>query len=135
MAVISSLSFTDQVAAFSAAAAYGITQKVVNTWNPYLIRTPRVLVPIQVDALVVRTQTTAAQWADCALKPHPGSGTPTRRDLLPAPFAELATARPPGVYLHWALPTALTSATADGDNATFPAAPDRWLVLRLSPST
>ncbi len=135
MAVISSLSFTDQVAAFSAAAAYGITQKVVNTWNPYLIRTPRVLVPIQVDALVVRAQTTAAQWADCALKPHPGSGTPTRRDLLPAPFAELATARLTGVYLHWALPTALTSATAEGDNAIFPAAPDRWLVLRLSPST
>ena len=52
MAVNSKLSFTDQVAAFSAAAAYGITQRVVNTWNPHLQRTPRVLVPVQVDALV-----------------------------------------------------------------------------------
>jgi hypothetical protein len=135
MPATSTLSFADQAAAFSVAAAYGITQKVVNTWNPNLIRTPRVLVPIQVDALVVRSPETTPQWADCALKPHPASGTPTRRDLLPTPFAELATARSAGVYLHWALPTALTAATADGDTATFPAAPDRWLVLRLSPST
>ncbi len=68
MAVNSKLSFTDQVAAFSAAAAYGITQRVVNTWNPYLLRTPRVLVPVQVDALVIRPGQAATQWADCALE-------------------------------------------------------------------
>ncbi len=135
MAVSSTLSFVDKTAAFSVAAAYRITQKVVATWNPYLLRTPRVLVPIQVDALVIRPGQPAEQWADCALKPHPGTGTVTRRDLLPAPFAELATARSQGVYLHWALPDALTSATADGDTASFPAAPDRWLVLRMSPAT
>lgn len=134
MAVTNTLSFADRATAFSVAAAYGITQKVIDTWNPYLTRTPRVLVPVQVDALVVRGQSTA-QWADCALRPHPGSGVPNRRDLLPTPFAELAAPRPPGVYLHWALPSALTSATADGDTATFPTAPDRWLVVRMSPST
>jgi hypothetical protein len=136
MPVSKTVSFTDQAAAFSAAAAYGITARVAKTWNPYLMRTPRVLVPIQVDALVLRPGQSAAQWADCALKPHPGgSGPVTRRDLLPTPFAELAAPRSTGVYLHWALPSALTSATAEGNTANFPAAPDRWLVLRMSPST
>ncbi len=136
MAINRTLSFTDKAAAFSAAAAYGITQKVVNTWNPYLIRTPRVLVPIQVDALVVRPQQPAESWADCALKAAPQQTTPiTRYDILPAPFAELPQTRAAGVYLHWALPDALTHGIADGDTATFPAAPDRWLVLRMYPST
>jgi hypothetical protein len=135
MAVNSKLSFTDQAAAFSAAAAYGITQRVVNTWNPYLVRTPRVLVPVQLDALVVRPGQAATPWADCALKPHPGTGVVTRRDILPKPFAELATPRTSGVYLHWALPDALTGGSAEGDTASFPAAPDRWLVMRMSPST
>lgn len=135
MAVNSKLSFTDQAAAFSAAASYRINQKVIDTWNPYLIRTPRVLVPIQVDALVVRPNEPAQNWADCALKAAPQQTTPvTRYDILPSPFAELKTPRTSGVYLHWALPDALTHANADGATATFPAAPDRWLVLRMSPS-
>ncbi len=135
MAVSSKLSFTDKTAAFAAAAAYGITQRVVNTWNPYLARTPRVLVPVQLDALVVRPGQAASSWADCALKPHPGTGVVTRRDILPNPFAELATPRTSGVYLHWALPDALTGGSTAGDTASFPAAPDRWLVMRMSPST
>jgi hypothetical protein len=143
VAINSKLSFTDQAAAFSAAAAYGITQRVVNTWNPYLLRTPRVLVPVQVDALVIRPGQAATTWADCALKPHPGTAGVTRRDVLPAPFAELATPRTSGIYLHWALPDALTAGTTDAnaacpnssDTACFPAAPDRWLVMRMSPST
>jgi hypothetical protein len=136
MALNSTLSFTDKAAAFSVAAAYGITQKVANTWNPFLIRTPRVLVPIQVDALVVRPQQPAESWADCALKAAPQKTTPvTRYDILPDPFAELAKPRAAGVYLHWALPNALTNGVADGATATFPAAPDRWLILRTYPST
>lgn len=135
MAVNTKVSFTDSAAAFSAAASYRITQKVIDTWNPFLIRTPRVLVPIQVEALVVRPNEPAQSWADCALKPAPQQTTPvTRYDILPAPFAELATPRTSGVYLHWSLPDALTHADADGDTATFPAAPDRWLVLRTFPS-
>src|ERR1700693_2107317 len=108
MAVNSKLSFTDQVAAFSAAAAYGITQRVANTWNPYLLRTPRVLVPVQVDALGMRPGQAASQRAECPLKPHPGTSGVTRRHLLPTPFAELPAPRTGGVYLHWALPDALT---------------------------
>ena len=135
MAIKSKVSFTDQAAAFSAAASYRINQKVINTWNPFLIRTPRVLVPIQVDALVVRPNEPVQSWADCALKPAPQQTTPvTRYDILPTPFAELKTPRTSGVYLHWALPDALTHANADGATAVFPAAPDRWLVLRMYPS-
>jgi hypothetical protein len=135
MAVNGKLSFSDQAAAFSIAAAYGITDKVVAGWNPYLIRTPRVLVPIQLDALVVRPQEAAQGWADCALKAAPVQSTPvTRYDILPTPFAELSQTRTAGAYLHWALPDALTQATAVGDTACFPAAPDRWLILRMYPS-
>jgi len=135
MALKSTLSLSDQAAAFSAAAAYGISQRVIDTWNPFLIRTPRVLVPIQVDALVVRPDQPAEGWADCALKPAPDQTSPvTRYDVLPTPFAELGQGRAAGVYLHWALPDGLTHGVAAGDIATFPAAPDRWLVLRMYPT-
>lgn len=135
MAVNSKLSFTDQAAVFSAAAAYRITPQVIGTWNPYLIRTPRLLVPIAVDALVVRPSEPAQSWADCALKPDPQQTTPvTRYDILPTPFAERKPSRTAGVYLHWALPDALTHANAEGAIAKFPTAPDRWLILRTYPS-
>ena len=135
MAINSRLSFTDQAAAFSAAAAYRINPQVVETWNPYLLRTPRLLVPVAVDALVVRPGEAAQSWAECKLKAaDPAIDAPTRYDVLPDPFAELPATRTSGVYLHWALPDALTHADASGDTAVFPAAPDRWLVLRMSPS-
>ncbi|HVT97276.1 MAG TPA: hypothetical protein VHE33_07185, partial [Acidobacteriaceae bacterium] len=126
------------------AAAHGITDRLIATWNPDLPRDPRVLVPVLVEALVVRQE--GGQWADTSLKQTPESGdaVPTE-SLLPKPFALDSGARPKGVYLHWALPDALTKGTqtpnadasADTSNAAavFPAVPDRWLVVRLSPST
>ena len=134
MAINTKVTFTDSAAAFASTAAYGITQRVINSWNPFLIRTPRVLVPVQVDALVIRPNEVAQGWADCRYKPAPQDPNPTRYDILPDPFAELDGQRSPGVYLHWALPDALTHGNAEGDTAIFPAAPDRWLVLRMSPS-
>ncbi|HYK35311.1 hypothetical protein [Alloacidobacterium sp.] len=141
---------------FSIAAAHGITQRTVASWSGLIPRTPRVLVPIQVDALVVRGQ--GGTWADCLMKnPPPGATTASRRDLLPPPFTNQA-ARATGVYLHWALPDALTHGTASVTSqpaqgstqqssssssqtaatnvadATFPAIPDRWLVVRYYPS-
>lgn len=120
-------------------AANGFTSRTVATWNPQLPRTPRVLVPIQLDALVLRTAGDV-KWADCRFKqPPPGTNNSNRRDLLPAQFSYLPQSRPPGVYLHWALPDALTRSRAvtQSDQSVeiqFPPIPDRWLVLRISQS-
>lgn len=120
-------------ATFALAAAHNITPRTIATWNPFLVRTPRVLVPIHLDVMMVRQD--GESWANCLMStPDPNAGVQQRRDLLPAPFSELATPRPRGAYLHWALPDALTSGTSDGSTGNFPVIPDRWLVLRLSPS-
>ena len=113
------------------AVAHGLTPGMLATWNETIARTPRVMVPIQLDALVVRDA--GGTWADCRMtKPDSGS-TPDAHTLLAPPFAERAS-RPPGVYLHWALPDALTRGvgSASDPNVSFPAVPDRWLVVRLS---
>jgi hypothetical protein len=117
--------------AVALAAAHGITQRVVDTWWPGLWRGPRVLVPVKLDVLMVRA--VGGTWADCLMQTPPGDGT--HRDLLPAPFKN-RKARSTGAYLHWALPSALTRASApapasDGSVA-FPAIPDRWAVIRIS---
>ena len=136
MVISSKVSFTDNATAFAVAAAYGITQRAIDTWNPFLIRTPRLLVPTTLEALVVRPGEPPQRWADCALKQAPQPTAPVSRyDVLPTPFAEIDPAlRKAGVYLHWSLPDALTHANAVGDKAIFPAAPDRWLVLRTFPA-
>lgn len=127
---------------YAAALAHGLDPGVIATWHPELPRTPRVLVPIQVDALVVRVK--GGAWADCRMRdPAPGETAVDASTLLPQPFANLPAAREKGVYLHWALPDALTrgvgSAGADAggtanteqQGVSFPAVPDRWLVLRI----
>lgn len=129
----------------AAAAAHGITQRVIDSWLPSLARWPRVLVPIEVNALVLRPGAEEV-WADCQMSAPPDgttTGSPAdARPLLPPPFQELdPKQRTPGVYLHWALPDALTagSQTYDPDqpdaarNTQFPAIPDRWLIVRIGP--
>ncbi len=110
------------------------------TWDPGLVRTPRVLVPIVVDALIVRNDERKG-WADCRMAAPPtmpeGSPPVDARSLLPRPFTDLPEPRARGIYLHWALPDGLTAGTistppGEAANVTLPAAPDRWLVLRLS---
>lgn len=117
----------------SLSLAHGLTPGVIASWNPKLPRTPRVLVPIQLDALVVRKE--GGSWAKVAMEVPETGSTRLAYELLAEPFAEREP-RKPGVYLHWALPDALTRGTgtaASGDVA-FPAVPDRWLVIRLSSS-
>jgi WD40 repeat protein len=90
------------------------------------------LVPIQLDVLMVRNA--AERWALTAMRePSAVTSAPEYQQLLPDPFQELPGGRPLGAYLHWALPDGLTRATRSirGD-VTFPAVPDRWLVVRLS---
>jgi hypothetical protein len=119
----------------SIAAAHGITPRVAATWNTALARDPRVLVPIELDVLMVRN--TSGTWAATAMTTPPkGGGTPVPvASLLPAPFTDLPAPRPRGAYLQWYLPNGLTSGTADGtsNGASFPPIPDRWVVLRISP--
>src|SRR5712692_4909710 len=111
----------------------------MSTVDPSLGRIPRVLVPIQLDGLVLPED--RAGFADCRMAdPNPAGG---RQDLLAPPFSDLATARPRGVHLHWALPDALTRSrpttppAADGTAplADLPPVPDRWLVVRLALGT
>ena len=129
---------------FAAAISHGLDPRSAATWHPDLPRTPRVLVPIQLDALVVRSE--GGTWADCRMRdPDPARVDPVdSSSLLPDPFTDLAAPRPRGVHLHWALPDGLTRGvgSAPPDDATgaerarlnnvqFPAIPDRWLVLRI----
>jgi len=113
------------------AVAHGITPRMVATWNAQVSRSPRALVPIQLDALVVRDQ--GGTWAQVAMKPPDDNTTVDAHTLLAPPFAEIEP-RQPGAYLHWALPDALThgTGTAASGDATFPPIPDRWLVARIS---
>ncbi len=122
----------------SIAAAHGITPNVAASWYPTMVRTPRVLVPVELDVLMVRDETLT--WAETGMSTPPkgdhDSGVPPApaASLMPAPFTDLPGSRPRGAYLHWYLPNALTSGTAGGpgNHADFPPIPDRWLVLRIS---
>jgi hypothetical protein len=112
------------------AAAHRLTGRVAETWSPWLVRSPRVLVPVQLDALVVRHK--RGTWADCRLRRPAGGGS---QPVPPPPFTDREP-REPGVYLHVALPDALTRELparpgGNGERA-FPAIPDRWLVVRLA---
>ena len=113
------------------ALAHGLSPGAMATWDPRLARTPRVMVPVELDVLMVREE--GGSWAQTAMTvPDPGS-QPQAHTLLPDPFSERAP-RPTGAYLHWALPDALTggSGTAHGGDVSFRPIPDRWLVVRLS---
>ncbi|RJQ83879.1 hypothetical protein [Amycolatopsis panacis] len=94
-----------------------------------------ILVPIQLDALVVNTEVRQGQpfqrWqANYALVRH-------RLSPEPPPFAGIDTeiaVQPDreGVYLQWQLPAALTHGEGEHPDADveFPVVPNRWLVVR-----
>lgn len=93
------------------------------------------LVPVALDVLVVRNETSAEDWALTAA-PAPKAQVRGRRQvkLFADPFQPLAAPRAKGAYLHWALPDALTQGRSVQGKPWFPPLPDRWLVLRLSGS-
>jgi hypothetical protein len=106
------------------------------TWSDKVARVPRVLVPVQLDVMMIRQDGEIA--ADCEMTTPPDRTTNMHRlDLLPAPFKNHNAPRVRGAYLHWALPDGLTHVTTDGTdgNTQHYAVPDRWLILRLSPSS
>jgi hypothetical protein len=109
----------------------------IATWDPYLLREHRLLVPIDVQALYVQPGNTE-RMVRLPMLVAGSNGQVVRNpeDGMPDPFAD-GQVRPPGVHLHWAMPDALLRGTldqrADGtaNRLSLPLLPDRWVVLRL----
>ena len=95
------------------------------------------LVPMNLEALVVGQSDAGAQWVN--LKPD-FRGVYRRDQVLgqqlgsPLEFSPSTSGLKPGVHLHWALPDGLTHGVAPangGGSPEFPAIPNRWLVVRF----
>jgi hypothetical protein len=113
----------------------GVAADLTN-YDKFLVREPRLLVPVDVQALVVRAGSNDTE---------PMLRLPFRDGDTPPPPADLAddgTPRPPGVHLLWSVPAALARGKlvddpqAPGDTTRrllqLPVLPDRWAVLRLT---
>ena len=129
--------------AFSAAARSGLSAAAAATWSPSLPRDPRLLVPVDVEALVVPPAGSEPR-ADVAVRllraPEvPGETFTAGGERGPKPFTD-APDRSPGVYLHWSLPDGLTAgavtdATSPDGRLNQPPLPNRWLVVRIGDGT
>jgi hypothetical protein len=124
---------------FSATARSGVSEVAARTWDPVLPRDPRLLVPLDVEALVVPPAGEEPR-ADVGVRllrapAQPGEVFGPGSERAAPPFTD-ASPRPPGVYLHWALPDGLTAGrvtdgtSPDGRLNQRPL-PNRWLVVRL----
>ena len=123
---------------FLAADRAGLDVAQIATWDPYLLREHRLLVPIDVQALHV-----PAGGAEKMVRlpmlvaGEGGHAVANPEDGMPDPFAEGAP-RTAGVHLHWAMPDALLRGRLGDRAATganrlgLPPLPDRWVVLRLA---
>jgi hypothetical protein len=106
----------------------------IGTWDRYLLRESRLLVPVDLQALYV-PRGGAEPMVRLPLQLATLEPTPIT-ESMPAPFDE-GTPREAGVHLHWAMPDALLRGnleTADqgGRNRLgLRPLPDRWVVLRL----
>jgi hypothetical protein len=90
------------------------------------------LVPMRLQALSVpQTGLGDATWADLTPNYNAVDRYQLRPQRLFAPPSKPPAAEP-GVHLHWTLPAAFTHIEQKkGETATFPAVPNRWLVVRL----
>jgi hypothetical protein len=106
---------------------------------------PFLFVPTNLQARVVRTPDAQGPWSSGPVRPNNRrktfsdamrywyTGPDQQQNLFPFRRDPLEPLQA-GVHLHWALPAALTRRAhgADGETATQPNIPNRWLVLRLS---
>src|SRR3954454_10120188 len=99
------------------------------------------LVPIDLQALAVGPSTPRQSVPSETVIPNPASSSPEAATLpQPPPLFAPPSSRAGGVYLHWAMPDALTrgdagsvhdNAVPAGNPSNMPALPDRWLVVRM----
>jgi hypothetical protein len=98
-----------------------------NTSSNYLWTAPSLLVPVDVQALVVSNASLNLPWSFNKMK-YNNAGKFT--DVTPSLFDSNATPKT-GVTLHWALPDGITHGIQQDDgNFEYPFAPNRWLVVR-----
>lgn len=108
--------------------------KVIGTWDTALIRHPRLLVPVDVQALYVAPGSTEQFVRLPFALTTPDGEDP---EPMPEPFAKGAP-RAPGVHLHWAVPDALLSGelkevgSGSRNRLGLAALPDRWTVFRIA---
>lgn len=122
---------------FLAADRAAIDLGEIATWDKYLLRERRLLVPVDVQALYVPAGSSEPMVRLPMLVA--GAGGKTVEDVedgMPEPF-DPGQPRPAGVHLHWAMPDALLRGelkeAGDGsaNRLALPPLPDRWVVLRL----
>ena len=107
--------------------------KTIGTWDTTLIRHPRLLVPVNVQALYV-----APNSQELFVRLPFALTTPDGKEPepMPEPFDKGAP-RAPGVHLHWALPDSLLSGelkdvgSGSRNRLSLSTLPDRWVVLRI----
>jgi hypothetical protein len=125
--------------AFTTAARTGVANAALGTWDAGLSRPMRVLVPCDVQALVVPPEAAVPAVPVLPQLADPASaGGDITAAMPPVPPFSPPVNRPPGVYLQWAAPDGVTSSqtltpapSAPGDDIAASMRPlaDRWLVL------
>ncbi len=122
---------------FLAADRAALDVAEIATWDRYLLRESRLLVPMDVQALYVPPNGTEPMVRLPMLVANVGTAPVTDPEAgLPDPF-DAGLPRPGGVHLHWAMPDALLRGTfADRADASvnrlaLPVLPDRFVVLRI----
>jgi hypothetical protein len=119
---------------FLALSRANVDVSTIATWNDDLLRDMRLLVPVDLQALVVPANGDEPMLRLPMLVAGDGVDDPSQG--MPAPFAD-ATPRPAGVHLHWAMPDALLRGQLEqrddgvSNRLSLPQLPDRWVVLRI----
>jgi hypothetical protein len=137
-------------AQFSTLARADVSAAALATWDPELSRPPRVLVPMDVQALAIAAGDSEPDAKVLSPLPDPAPaqagaaptpGQASSQLLKIAPFTD-GPARAPGVYLHWAAVDGLAAAASQAGtgqpvsgNSTSPPLADRWLVVRMTSGT
>ena len=121
---------------WAALSQLGAVAADLRNYDRFLVREPRLLVPVDVQALVVRAGTNDTE--PMLVLPFRDGKT----ELPPVKLDDPGMPRPAGVHLLWSLPAALgrgklvDDPLAPGDptrrQLELPVLPDRWVVLRLA---